>query len=180
MLKYTLVSLLLLSGCATAYDVDLWKEHGASVRSGHTSSAKIVEAKTMAISGLSICPEYTHTESILMRVILGGNIERITVPKFIVKAPRLNTDNVEPLTKATVGLAPFLTIERIVDKTAGEIGDENYSTEGGDIKVSKTEVHTTTAGDDNNISTGYESTDTTERDEEIKEEIDGGTTDGAL
>lgn len=159
-----LLSILLvtvLAGCATAYDVDLNEDYMTREEAHDEYQYLTLDSLGDSIEGLKM----TVTEdadprdkalAAITNLMLAREIRELKYHHSQTKAPRLNTDNIEPITKATIGLAPFVAIERIVDKTTSEIGDENYN--GEDINVTKTEVHTTTLGDNNETDSDYEDT----------------------
>lgn len=155
-----LTAMFLVVGCATPYDVELNKDFMAQQSEHDEYQYNAMSDMADSISRLKVVAEddadpRDRAMAAMANLMMAREIREIKYYYSKTKAPRLNTDNVEPLTNATVKLAPFVTIERVVDKTAGEIGDENYSSEGGDISVEKTEVHTTTVGDSNNLSSAY-------------------------
>ncbi len=146
------LALAMLSGCATAYDVDLNADYVDGEKNGQDNSEMIVEDKTVAIT--SVVKNFkgqTATENALMNVIAIGEIARIKAPQFHVEKPTLNTDNVKHVTDVATGGIPIFGMA-MVSKTAMEQPrSSSIETVNGDIDVTdsmnNTATHTNTMGD---------------------------------
>jgi len=157
MIKLLLITIigLSLTACATVWDTKLYDSYKEGSGEAHEYAFLTVDSKADAIAKLAECNECTLAEAMLLKVIISRDIASIEAPSYSVKAPTLNTENVGIIAEVITSGIPFITIGKIISDTSGEIGDENYSSEGGDITVEKTEVHATALGDSNEVSTGY-------------------------
>jgi len=147
-MKNILISLVfvLLTGCATAYDVKLNKSDNEAIINGQENSARIVDSKTEAINAIRL-PKGTDNVAIaLMEVFKAQAIAGIETPMFIVKKARLNTDNVPELLRAISGAIPFVVIGDVATTAIeNDRGTTQLFSEGGDINMkdslNRTEVH---------------------------------------
>ncbi len=176
--KLIYISLLfILSSCSTAYDVSLNKDYMAHETLHDTNQKDTIAAQAAAISSLKIVTNLgddprDKAMAAMSNIMLAGEIASLKYHSSKTRPPRLNTENVEPLTDVTLGVAPYVVVGKVVSDTADEIGDETYSSDGGDLTVEKIESHTTTAGDENSVSSTFthDSTKTSEtKDPELME-----------
>lgn len=162
-MKYLQLIFLLffITSCATAYDVSLNSDHMDAEKAHDVEQRGTITAQSAAISSLKATSQFNDDPrdkalASMTNILLAREIASLKYEKSSIKAPRLNTDNIEPITKATIGLAPFVVVSKVVSDTIDEVGNETYSSNGGDLTVEKSEVHTTTAGDKNEVSSTYD------------------------
>lgn len=156
-----LTVLIILSGCATKWDVQLWQEHAETVQDHDEYQYNSVSDVAHEMASMKAIPKSSAGPWEQIAIMLSnGNITRNMLDAlkqykpYTGKSPTLNTDNVKEAGKTLRAGFPILGMVRVVDKTASEIGDENYKASGS-IKVNKTEVHTTAFGEGNELASGY-------------------------
>jgi len=141
-----IIVLLILSGCATGYDVDLNKADQEAVMSGQEFSYNIVASKTEAITSLKVPEDSGNVAIALMEVFKAQAIAGIATPFFLVEKAKLNTDSVAEVGKTIRHGIPILGMA-YVSTTAleNDRGTTELYSEGGDItmqdSLNRTEVH---------------------------------------
>ncbi len=156
------LSILMLSGCATKWDVALNDGYNGAEVNGQDRSADIMWGKTEALKVVAECPGCTKTEAILLKVIVSGDISRMVAPEFHVKAPTLNTDNVGHVARTIQLGIPIVSMMRVATTSTESGGDTsvNATGENSSIVISdslgKTTTHNNTMGDESTASTSIE------------------------
>ncbi len=148
---------VLLSGCATSWDVALNDSDNKAIMNGQENSARIVDSKAEAISGLNLVAADNPVAVALFQVIKTQAIAGIETPMFEVKKARLNTDNIPEVMKAIRQGIPIITMGSVATTAIeNDRGTTHLYSEGGDINMkdslNRTEVHSV-ANDDSTAST---------------------------
>jgi hypothetical protein len=148
MMKSTLISLIfiILTGCATPYDVDLNKSDNEAIMSGQSESAWIVNSKAEAISKITLEGSNDPAARALFQVMKAQAIAGIETPMFKVDKATLNTDNVSEVMKTIRQGIPIVTVGRVATTAIeNDRGTTHLYSEGGDIdmkdSLNRTEVH---------------------------------------
>jgi len=142
------LTLALLSGCATSWDVKLNNSDNDAIKNGQNASSNIVYSKTNAIQSIGLEGSNDPVAVALFQVMKAQAIATIETPMFEVKKARLNTDNVpEVMETIRQGVPIWGTVRVATTAIKNDRGTTVLQSEGGDINMqdslNRTEVHAT-------------------------------------
>ena len=152
-----------LSGCATAFDVDLFERYTDSTVEHDKAQRDAMSAQANAIAGLkTIVPLSADPRDIALaamtNIFIAQQIANIEYHKSTVVRPTLNTDNVAEVGRVLRQGIPIFGMMRVSESALENGTGETYiqTNEGGNISLdntlNRTEVHSV-ANDSSSAST---------------------------
>lgn len=165
-MKYLILflSIFLFTGCATKWDVELQKSHDAKVVAQGQERTKRIQAVMDAFQIALV-----NAKDPMERAMIARSMEEIDTSVLVGKAPTLNTDNAGKVMDMAQGIAPFVVVGRVAEKSIeNQQGNTINNNQDGTINIdgslNREENHSTAIKDSNATlsKTGDQTTTTTD------------------